>query len=47
LVGSAIVAKHRQRTTHTMKVICAGAPKTGTKSMAAALRILGYDAGKT
>uniref|UniRef100_H2ZK49 Sulfotransferase n=1 Tax=Ciona savignyi TaxID=51511 RepID=H2ZK49_CIOSA len=25
-----------------MKVICAGAPKTGTKSMAKALRILGY-----
>ncbi|XP_076811979.1 uncharacterized protein LOC143458952 [Clavelina lepadiformis] len=27
-----------------MKVICAGAPKTGTKSLARALRILGYDA---
>ncbi|XP_076811982.1 uncharacterized protein LOC143458956 [Clavelina lepadiformis] len=27
-----------------MKVICAGAPKTGTKSIARALRILGYDA---
>nr|XP_026690221.1 uncharacterized protein LOC113474223 [Ciona intestinalis] len=26
-----------------MKVICAGAPKTGTKSIAQALRLLGYD----
>ena len=26
-----------------MKVICAGYPKTGTKSMANALRILGYE----
>ena len=25
-----------------MKIICAGFPKTGTKSMAAALRELGY-----
>ena len=25
-----------------MKVICSGMPKTGTKSLAAALRILGY-----
>jgi len=28
-----------------VKVICAGAPKTGTKSMAKALRILGYNEG--
>ena len=26
-----------------MKIICAGFPKTGTKSMANALRILGYE----
>ena len=26
-----------------MKLICAGLPKTGTKSIAAALRILGYN----
>lgn len=28
-----------------MKVICAGAPKTGTKSVAKALRYLGYENG--
>lgn len=26
-----------------MKVICAGIPKTGTKTLAEALRILGYN----
>ena len=29
----------------SMKIICAGAPKTGTKSFARALRTLGYDKG--
>ena len=36
---------HKLQQVAVMKVICAGAPKTGTKSLAKALRYLGYENG--